>query len=112
VYATPRVGDYIIGFAGTAGVARVTAINSASNVTIAVTGNVAAQNSVTGVTTNTYASKITNKYVYDFTSDGHPDSTSGPATFLNNGGFNPNKYRYVLGSSAGPNATFVKVQSA
>jgi hypothetical protein len=112
VYATPRVGDYIIGFAGTAGVARVTAINSASNVTIATSGNVAAQNSVTGVTTNTYASKITNKYVYDFTSDGHPDSTSGPATFLNNGGFNPNKYRYVLSSSAGPNATFVKVQSA
>lgn len=110
VYATPRVGDYIIGFAGAAAVSRVTAINSSSNVTIAVSGNVATQTSVTGVTTNTYASRITNKYVYDFTSDGQQDSTSGTTTYYTSG-FNPTRYRYVLSSSAGPNATFVKVQS-
>jgi hypothetical protein len=110
VYATPRVGDYIIGFAGNAAVARVTAINTASNVTIATGGNVGAQSSIAGVTNNTYASKITNKFVYDFTSDGQPDSTNGTITFMTSG-YNPNKYRYVLGAGAGPNATFVKVQS-
>jgi len=110
IYATPRVGDYIIGFAGNAGVARVTAINSTSNVTIATNGNVGAQSSVTGVTTSTYASRITNKFVYDFTSDGQMDSTNGTVTYYTSG-YNPTKYRYVLNSSAGPNATFVKVQS-
>jgi hypothetical protein len=108
----PRVGDYLSWTSPSAnigGYVRVTAITG-STFTIATTGNVAAATGVT-LTTNTYASKITNKFVSDFTSDGHPDSTSGSATFLNNGGFNPNKYRYVLGSSAGPNATFVKVQS-
>jgi hypothetical protein len=85
--ATPRVGDYIIGFAGNAGVAQVTAINTASNVTIATSGNVAAQNSI-AITDSTYASRITNKFVYDF---------------------NGVKFRYRL---AVPDATFVQVQSA
>ena len=84
---TPRVGDYIIGFTGAAGVAQVTAINTTSNVTIAVSGNVAAQNLV-AITDSTYASRITNKFAYDF------------------GG---NKLRYRL---ATPDATFVQVQSA
>lgn len=90
---TPRVGDYIIGFTGTAGVAQVTAINTASNVTIAVSGNVAAQNLVS-ITNSTYACRITNKFAYDFGNDG-----SG----------SPNKFRYRL---ATPDALFVQVQSA
>jgi hypothetical protein len=113
VFTMPRVGDYVSWTSPSANIGsfvQVTAVTS-NSFTIGTVGNVAAATGV-AVTTNTYASKITNKYVYDFTSDGHPDSTSGPATFLNNGGFNPNKYRYVLSSSAGPNATFVKVQSA
>jgi len=83
---TPRVGDYIIGFTGTAGVAQVTAVNTSSNVTIAVSGNVAAQTA--NITDSTYASRITNKFVYDF---------------------NGNKLRYHL---AAPDTTFVQVQSA
>lgn len=110
----PRVGDYISWTSPSANIGnfvQVTGVTSNTSFTIGVIGNVAAATGVTA-TTNTYASKITNKFVYDFTSDGQIDSTGGPATFLNNGGFNPNKYRYVLSSSAGPNATFVKVQSA
>jgi hypothetical protein len=85
--ATPRVGDYIIGFTGAAAVAQVTAINTASNVTIALSGNITAQNSVS-VTTSTYANRITNKFVSDY---------------------NGKKFRYRL---ATPDATFVQVQSA
>lgn len=110
----PRVGDYISFNAGAPSAnmgsfVQVTAVNG-SSFTLGSVGNVAATTGL-AITTNTYASKITNKYVWDFTSDGQQDSTSGTVTFLNNGGFNTNKYRYVLSSSAGPNATFVKVQS-
>jgi len=95
--AAPRVGDYIIGFTGNASVAQVTAINATAagvgNVTVVASGNVGAQNSVT-VTNSTYASRITNKFVYDFGNDGN--------------GY-PNKFRYRL---AAPDATFVQVQSA
>ena len=92
----PRVGDYIIGFTGNASVAQVTAINTSGtsgNVTIAVSGNVGAQSGVS-ITDSTYASRITNKFVYDFGNDG-----SGFA----------NKYRYRL---ATPDTIFVQVQSA
>ena len=109
----PRVGDWLSWTSPSANIGtfvQVTGVTS-NSFTIGTVGNVAAATGVT-VTTNTYASKITNKFVYDFTSDGNQDSTTGPATYLNNGGFNTNKYRYVLSSSAGPNATFVKVQSA
>lgn len=84
---TPRVGDFIIGFAGAAAVAKVTAINTASNVTVAVTGNVASQTGVS-ITDSTYANRISNKFVSDFEG---------------------NKFRYRL---ATPDTTFVQVQSA
>jgi hypothetical protein len=102
---TPRVGDYIIGFAGNAAVAQITAINATvagvGNVTIALSGNVSSQTGVT-VTDSTYASRITNKFVYDFGNDGSLSSSIA-------GGYNPNKFRYRLAS---PDATFVQVQSA
>lgn len=67
--AAPRVGDYIIGFAGNAGVARVTTINATvgglANVTIATQGNVAAQTGIS-LTDSTYATRITNRTVTDF----------------------------------------------
>jgi len=95
--SAPRVGDYIIGFTGNASVVQVTAINATAagvgNVTVAVAGNVGAQNSVT-VTDSTYASRITNKFVYDFGNDGS--------------GY-PNKFRYRLST---PDAIFVQVQNA
>ena len=87
VVATPRVGDYIVGFAGAAAVAQVTAINTASNVTVAVTGNVAAQTGVS-ITDSTYATRITNKFIYDF---------------------NGNKYLYRY---APPTSTYVRVENA
>jgi len=111
--AMPRVGDYVSWTSPSANIGtfvQVTGVTS-NSFTIGTVGNVAAATGV-AVTTNTYASRITNRHVYDFTSDGHTDSTSGTENFYNNGGFNANKYRYVLSSNAGPNATFVKVQSA
>jgi hypothetical protein len=78
---------------------------------------VAAQTGVS-TTVQTYASRITNKFVYDFYSDGQIDSWQGTtSSFYNNGGYNTNKYRYILGGSpVSPSSTipggFVKVQSA
>jgi hypothetical protein len=67
--------------------------------------------SVTGtatVSTVLYASRIDNKFVRDFGSDGQPDSTNGTITYYTSG-FNPNKYKYHF---AAPNSTFVQVQNA
>ena len=105
----PRVGDYAVWTSPSAnigGVAQITGVSSGT-FTIAATGNVAA---VTGVTVNTstYASKINNKYVWDWYSDGSADSTSGTITFMTSG-FNPTRYRYHL---AAPDATFIQVQYA
>ena len=112
VVTLPRVGDWLSWTAPSANIGsfvQVTGVNG-STITIGTVGNVAAVSGVS-VTTNTYASKINNKYVWDWTSDGVKDSTSGTVTFMTSG-YNPNRYRYVLSGSAGPNATFVKVQSA
>lgn len=89
--AAPRVGDYVIGFAGNAAVARVTALNATvgglANVTIATAGNVAGQTGVS-LTDSTYATRITNRTVTDF------------------GG---NRFFYRLG---GPTTTYVQVNRA
>lgn len=58
--------------------------------------------------TSLYASRITNKFVYDFGSDGQIDSTNGITTYYTSG-YNPNKYKYRL---AAPNSTYVQVASA
>jgi len=99
--ASPRVGDYIIGFTGAAAVAQVTAVNAVGNVTVNTTGNVLGQTGVS-ITTSTYASRITNKFVWDYSSDGTLSANT-------NGSYNYNKFRYRL---ATPDSTFVQVQSA
>jgi hypothetical protein len=91
--AALATGDWIIGFASSSissyG-AKVTAINATafggtlSNVTVAISGNVAAQSAQT-LTDTRFASRINNKYVHDF--DG-------------------NRYRYHL---AAPDSNFVRV---
>ena len=108
--ATPRVGDYINGLTGFGNISsyvQVTGVVSSTSVTVAATGNVAAASGQT-VATNAYASKINNKYVWDWTSDGTPGSSSGTQTFMTSG-FNPTRYRYHL---ATPDATFIQVQYA
>lgn len=105
--ATPRVGDYIVGFAGQSGNisssaygVQVTAVNSATQVTIATSGNVAStSSSPTLANTMTLVSRIDNKFIHDFISDGQLDSTGGTTTYYTNG-FNPTKFRYVLGGNA------------
>jgi len=102
--ATIGVNSVLLGLGGnTAGL--VTAVNPTvaglANVTIATTGNVAAQ-TVAFANNTVYASRITNRYVYDFGSDGYLSSNI-------TGGYNPNKYRYHL---ATPDNTFVMVSYA
>lgn len=97
---TPRVGDYIVGFnsssIGAYG-AQVTAVNTASNVTVALTGNVAAATTLANAMT--LVSRIDNKFIRDFISDGVRDTLDGTATYYTSG-YNPNKFRYVLGGNA------------
>ena len=105
----PRVGDYIsfTGGAPSASIGtfvQVTAVNG-TTITIGTTGNVAVTNGVT-VNTCTYASKINNRHVWDWTSDGQLDSTSGTTTFYTSG-YNPTRWRYHL---AAPDSTFIQVQ--
>ena len=98
--ATPRVGDYLVGFTSSsigAYGAVVSAVNSATSVTVTTTGNVAAQTVLAN--TMTLVSRIDNKYIHDFISDGSPDSTAGTTTYYTNG-YNPTKFRYVLGGNA------------
>jgi hypothetical protein len=79
---------------GATGTVTILNINSSSNITVGYTSQTFS-NVVAGTfNTTVYASRITNKFVYDFGNDG-------------NG--NPNKYRYRL---ATPDATFVQVKSA
>jgi hypothetical protein len=99
--ATPRVGDYILGFTsaniGAAG-AQVTAVVSATNVAVAITGNVSSSTFVLA-NTMTLVSRIDNKYIHDFTTNGTRDSTDGTVTYYTSG-FNPTRFRYVLGGNA------------
>ena len=100
----PRVGDYVIWTSPSANigsVVQVTGVTGTTSFTIGTVGNVAASTGV-AVTTNTYASKITNKFVYDFGNDGQLSSSIA-------GGYNPNKFRYHLSA---PDTTFIQVQYA
>ena len=106
----PRVGDYVIWTSPSANigsVVQVTGVTGTTSFTIGVTGNVSATTGLS-VTTNTYASKINNKYVWDWTSDGYQDSSNGTITFMTSG-YNPTRFRYHLATQ---DATFVKVQYA
>ena len=107
---TPRVGDYISGLTGfgniSATAAQVTAVVSSTSVTVAATGNVASASGQT-VADYTFASKISNNYVWDWTSDGYSDSTSGSSFYPS--GMNPNRFRYHLATA---DSTFVMVQYA
>jgi hypothetical protein len=97
---TPRVGDYIVGFTSSsigAYGANVTAVNSPTSITVWVSGNVAAQTTLANAMT--LVSRIDNKYIHDFVSDGQQDSTNGTTTYYTSGN-NPTKFRYVLGGNA------------
>lgn len=86
-----KIGDPIVGFVGNATTSYVTAFNATvaglANVTVSITGNVIAQNAV-NVSQQEYATRISNKFVYDF--DGE-------------------KFRYHLSA---PDSIFVQVGSA
>jgi hypothetical protein len=101
------VGQTVTG-TGATGTVTITAINGAGNVTVGYSSQIFSNVAVGTFNTTVYASKLNNKYVWDFGNDGNPDSTTGTITFLPSG-YNPNRYRYRLAS---PTATFVQVVSA
>jgi hypothetical protein len=84
----------------------ISAINSSANLTVTTDTNQAIAANTTGFTATFQASKISNKYVWDFLDAGTAESSS-------TGGFtgaeNPNRFRYHL---AEPTDTFVKVNYA
>jgi len=107
--ALPRVGDYLsFGSAPSGNIStftQVTAMNG-STATITTTGNVAS--SSVAVSVCSYASKINNRHVWDWYSDGQMDSTNGTITFYSNG-YNPTRWKYHL---ATPDSTYIQVQYA
>ena len=99
----PRVGDYLIWTSPSANIGSIVQVTgvTSNSFTIGTVGNVATATGVS-VTTNTYASKITNRFVWDYYSDGNASSSIG-------GGSNYTKYRYHL---ATPDGTFIQAQYA
>jgi hypothetical protein len=99
---TPYVGQCITGLSTVTGTVTIAAVNSSSNITVSYSSQVFAN--VAGSTANVsaYASRISNRFVSDFGSDGVLSTNIG-------GGYNPNKYRYHL---ALPDSTFVMVAYA
>jgi len=89
------------------GTVTIASINSTSNLTVTLGSAQTVPVANTSAFTATFmASKISNKYVWDFLDAGTPESSS-------TGGFtgaeNPNRYRYHL---AAPTTTFVQVAYA
>lgn len=85
----------------------ITTINSTSNLTVTTDTAQTIPVANTSAFTSTFlASKISNKYVWDFLNSGTPESsTTGGFTGANN----PNRFRYWFGE---PSNTFVKVANA
>jgi hypothetical protein len=92
------VGQIVLG-TGATGTVTITAVNSTSNVTVGYTSQTFANVAAGTFYTTVYASRINNKYVRDFGTNGNPQAGTV-------GGFNPNEYRYHL---AEPDSIFVKV---
>ena len=108
------VGQTLTGFGGNAAAATITAINATSNggtlanVTVSLAGNTAAL--TTNVSDTVNASRITNRYVYDFGNDGNQiDGENGVSSTYYTSNYNPNKYRYHLSAA---DSTFVMVAYA
>ena len=106
-YTTPTTSSVWTGtgFTGTATSNSVAISGGLANVTIVFTSQTVTSVSGTGkYQTVLFASRITDKFVYDFGSDGQPvTSTSGSYTGT---GYNPNRYQYWLYP---PTSRFVQV---
>jgi len=118
-YATANVATYSAiaagstlsgtGLTGTVTVQSVSTAGGLANANVSFSSQTVSNIAGTGTFNNfVFASRITNKFVYDFGNDGNMDSTNGTVTYYTSG-FNPNKYKYRL---AAPNATYVQVTSA
>lgn len=118
-YITWNTGDVVGGTAnfeigqtinlinsGITGTVTISTINSTSNLTVSLGSAQTVSANTTAFTSTFQASKISNKYVWDFLNGGTAESSStGGFTGANN----PNRFRYHL---AEPTDTFVKVNYA
>jgi hypothetical protein len=118
-YATANVSAYTpigatsvltgTGLTGTVTVQSVSVAAGLANANVSFSSQIVSNIANTGTfNSSVYASRITNKFVYDFGNDGQLDSTNGITTYYTSG-YNPNKYKYRL---AAPNSTYVQVASA
>jgi hypothetical protein len=106
---TPYVGQFVTGLSTVTSPVQITAINTSSNITVGYASQVFSNVAASTANVAVFASRITNKFVYDFGSDGNQIAgaiASSPTYYTN--GYNPNKYRYHL---ATPDSTFVQVVS-
>ena len=94
-------GQVVTGTAFT-GTVTIGSVVSSSNIALSYTSQTNANLSGVAVSTTVYASRISNKFVHDFGTDGYLSTSIA-------GGYNPNKYRYHL---SGPTDTFVEVKYA
>jgi hypothetical protein len=90
----------------TGGGGTIASINSTGNLTVTVSAQTVPVGNTSGFVSTFMASKISNKYVWDFLDDGYPNS-GGMNGFT--GTDNPNRFRYHL---AAPTDTFVQVAYA
>jgi hypothetical protein len=106
----PAAGQILFG-TGISGLVTIQSISTSgglANANVAFTSQTVSAQPNTTINAGAYASRVTNKFVYDFGNDGNMDSTNGTVTYYTSG-FNPNKYKYHL---ATPTSTYVQVASA
>jgi hypothetical protein len=107
---TPYVGQYITNLGSATGNVVISAINGTGNVTVTYPSQTFANVAGGTAYATVFASRITNRYVYDFGSDNVTiDGENGVSSTYYTTNFNPNKYRYHL---ATPDSTFVQVAYA
>lgn len=107
---TPYVGQNIVGLSTVTSPVTISAINGAGNVTVTYASQTFANVANSTANVVSYASRITNKFVYDFGNDSYTiDGENGTVSTYYTSGYNPNKYRYHLAS---PDSTFVQVNRA
>jgi hypothetical protein len=94
-------GQVVTGTAFT-GTVTIGSVVSASNIALSYTSQTNANASGIAVSTTVYASRISNRFVWDFGSNGVLSTNI-------NGGYNPNRYAYHL---AAPDSTYVEVKYA
>jgi hypothetical protein len=100
----PATGQILTGtgITGTVTIQTLSTAGGLANANVSFSSQTVSSQNYTNLNISVYASRITNKYVWDYGNNGEPSSSIA-------GGYNHNKYRYRLST---PDSTFVQVASA